>query len=134
MTTNADITIYNRWYDSATRSDRWLRTQIRGVSWYGGQAVTVGEKGLLSADVYTVRIPLISAPSARRYVSPSEWAAAKSSALAGLWTFQAGDAVVYGLSSAAAPPKASEKTRCFVVTGVSENLRGGSPHWKVTGK
>lgn len=134
MITNADVTLYNRWYDRSIRDDRWLRTQITGVCWYGGQAVTVSDNGLLTASSYTVRIPLESAPTARRYAGPGEYANATAEAQDGLWTLQAGDIVVRGLVDDMAPPKASDKAPHFVITAVNDNRRGGLPHWKVTGK
>jgi hypothetical protein len=135
MNTNADITLYSKWYDRATRTDRWIRTQIRGVSWYGGQAATVGEKGLLSAGKYTVRIPLESAPAGKQYVAPEAYAAAASSALAGLWTLQNGDIIVRGLQSLdiTGPTQATALPESFTVMGVSDNRRGSLQHWKVVG-
>lgn len=53
---NADLTLYHKVYDPATRTDRWTRAQHKGVSWHGGQNVTVLQDGLKTADVYTVRI------------------------------------------------------------------------------
>lgn len=135
MNTNADITLYNKWYDRAMRTDRWLRTQISSVNWYGGQAVTVGDNGLLTADKYTVRIPLQSAPAGRQYLPPEEYAALEEEELAGAWTLQNGDVVVRGLINDATPPKAADKTERFVIMGMSDNRRGslGMQHWKVVG-
>lgn len=135
MNTNADITLYNRGYDRATRTDCWLRTQIKGVSWYGGQAVTVGEQGLLTADKYTVRIPLGSASAGKRFVSPEEFKAAAVDTLAGLWTLQAGDVIVQGLvdTDITAPAQATVMPNSFVIMGTSDNRRGALPHWKAVG-
>lgn len=57
MTTNADMTIYNYWYNSETKAREYRRTQIEGVHWYTDQKVVVTDKGVVSGDVYKIRIP-----------------------------------------------------------------------------
>jgi hypothetical protein len=138
MLTNADITIFNKWYNRETRLDEWKRTQIRGVEWYGGQAVSVSDKGLNSANTYTVRIPVTSAPQGKQFVLPEIYAAAESGDLAGLWTLQNGDIVVRGLIAddiAKAADVTGKYSQCFTVTGWRDNRRG-SPivqHWRIDG-
>lgn len=134
MNTNADITIYNKWYNEDTRLDEWYKTQIPGVNWYGGQAVTVGDNGLLTANQYIVRIPLASAPRGKEFVSPEEYAATDSSVLDGLWTLKNGDIVARGLVDADDPKDLAREH--FLVVGWSDNRRG-SPviqHWRIDGK
>lgn len=132
MLTNADITIYNRWYNTTTRLDEWHKTQISGVNWYGGQAVTVGDKGLVSASTYKVRIPASSAPDKKSFVAPDVYSAAAADALAVLWTFQDGDVIACGLIDTDVPKNITGEH--FTVTGWADNRRGGLPHWKVDGK
>jgi len=96
MNTNADITIYNKYYNRTTRLDEWYATQISGVSWYGGQAVTVSDKGLQTASVYKVRIPASSAPAGKTFATPDTYKAADPTAF---WTLQNGDVVARGLSA-----------------------------------
>ena len=111
MIKNADITLYHKEYDPDTRGDQWGFTQYPEVSWYGGQAVSVGENGLNTADKYTVRIFTKDAVKA-----------------------EAGDIVVKGMISipitSASQLKAYEK---FTVTSVQDNRRGspGMHHWKL---
>ena len=113
MRENADITLYHKEYDPATRLDVWKRTQYKAVSWYGRQAATVGDSGLNTADAYTVRI--------------------YTGAVA---TVSIGDIVVRGLFDIADPKKAQKQAQAaFVVTSVSDNRRG-SPrmqHWRIEG-
>ena len=110
------ITLYHRSYDEAKRADVWTRAVYTG-SWYGSQAVTVADSGLLTADTYTVRIPTQDAV-----------------------TVSAGDIVVKG-EVQDAPTGATALTRkyqghCFVVTRVQDNRRGSSQmqHWRIEGK
>lgn len=136
MITNADITIYNLAH-KGTRNECWARTVIHGVNWYGGQKVTVGDNGLLSADSYTVRIPLSSAPQGKDFVLPEEFASLDEPSLNGFWTLQNGDLCLRGIGEEITQPKeVTEKSECFVVTGWSDNRRGSSimQHWKVEGK
>jgi len=132
MITNADITIYNKWYNPATRFDEWRRMQISGVNWYGGQAVTVGDKGLQSASVYKVRIPGDSAPSNKSFVTPDVYKATAAAALEAIWTLQGGDVIARGLIDTADPKNIASEH--FTVIGWADNRRGGLPHWKVDGR
>jgi len=138
MLTNADITIFNKWYNRETHLDEWKRTQISGVNWYGGQKVAVTDSGLQSADTYTVRIPAASAPQGRKFVLPEIYAAAESDALAGLWTLQNGDIVVRGLVADDITKTADvtgKYSQCFTVTGWRDNRRGSPSvqHWRIDG-
>ncbi len=57
MIANDVITIYNRTYNSKARLDEWTRTVVRGVHVHVDHKVTIGEKGLNSANLYKIRIP-----------------------------------------------------------------------------
>lgn len=137
MLSNADITIYNC-YGKGTRSESWQRTQIKGVEWYGGQAVTVTDSGLQSASTYTVRIPAYREPAGKTFSMPADYKAAADPS--GLWTLQNGDIIVRGLvdddatGSTAITGKYAD--RCFTVTGWRDNRRGSAwvQHWRVDGK
>lgn len=136
MIVNADITIYNKAH-KGTRNERWVQTVIHAVNWYGGQKVTVGDNGLLSADSYTVRIPASSVPQGKEFISPEHYALKDNDALAGFWTLQNGDIILKGEGSEIAQPKeVTEKSECFIVTGWQDNRRGSPTmqHWKVEGK
>ena len=134
MRTNSDITVYNKHYNKTTRLDEWFYTQIPAVHWHGKQAVNVDSKGLSAASVYTVRIPASSAPPGKKYVMPSDYTAADSSALAGLWTLQNGDIVARGLIDTPDPKNIAVEH--FTVTGWADNRYGSESlqHWRVDGK
>lgn len=109
MITNADITLYHKGYDPQTRLDTWAHTQYPKVNWHGHQAATVSDKGLSTADAYTVRIPTAQAV-----------------------LIAIGDIVTRGLLCEADPKRA--KGPSFVVTSVADNRRGTLCHWKIEGK
>lgn len=113
MLTNADLTLYHKGYDPATRLDTWARTQYSGVNWYGKQAAAVSDNGLITADEITVRIPT---------TEPLEAAV--------------GDIAVRGLRDEADPKAAQQAAESFIVTAVRDNRRGspGMQHWRLEGK
>ena len=134
LTFNEGITIYNKRLDPETRLDKWNRTQLpEGCSWYGGQAVTVGESGLVTADKYSVRILDWAAVG---YVTPDKWIALSDEAEA--WTLQSGDVVVRGMVDQEVVSGITEITRafsdCFVITSVHDNRRIALGHIRIEGK
>lgn len=114
---NKQVTLYHRSYDPAARQDVWTRMVYTHASWYGAQAATVSDNGLMTADAYTVRI----ATDAEIDAAP-------------------GDVLVRGevtdtvTGSAALTRK--YHGRCFVVTHVQDNRRGVRRgwHWKIEGE
>nr|DAI95728.1 MAG TPA: hypothetical protein [Caudoviricetes sp.] len=136
MITNADITIYNLAH-KGTRNEKWIRTFISGVNWYGGQKVTVTDTGLLTADAYTVRISVSSEPEGKVFVLPEDYALEEDDALAGFWTLQNGDLIYRGNGpEIIQATEITGKSESFVVTGWSDNRRGSSvmQHWRIEGK
>lgn len=128
-----DITIFHRKYNKITRQDEWHATKVSGASWYGSQKVSVSDNGLISADIYAVRIP---ESVLGRYVSPDEYNHMQN--ISGRWTVQSGDIVVRGaVNVKITSPKdvTSKYAQSFVVTGWRDNRRGVSQrHLKVEGK
>lgn len=135
MITNADITLYNHYYDKDTRLDKWHRTVIYGVHFYVDHKVSVGDNGLNSADVYKIRIPEDSDYQGA-YVSEDEWIALGQN-VSGKWTLQSDDIVVLGESDLdierPAQLKEAGKRYCKV-TSWSDNRFGGLPHWRIGGE
>ena len=58
---NADITIYNKYYDANSDANRYQRTIIKGVNWQSKRNATVNDKGVNVA--YTTLIFLDSLPN-----------------------------------------------------------------------
>lgn len=93
MLTNANITIYNRYIDAATRSEKYQRVLVVGVMWESRKAVNItATGGQIAADKARVFIPFARGVS---YLPPKVW---QSQAIkAGKWTIQEGDVIVKGL-------------------------------------
>ena len=74
MMTNADLTIYNnRGVDKKTARKLYLKTQIKGVSFYTKQQTTVTDQGLSSADMYQIRIPLSADTEGKEYIDADKY-------------------------------------------------------------
>lgn len=88
---NADITIYNRYYDNSLGADRYQRTVIKGVNWQGKRNGTVSDKGLLLADSTLIFIDKLD-----NYVSPKRFAKLQLMEREKYFTFTIGDKIVKG--------------------------------------
>lgn len=88
---NADITIYNRYYDNSLGADRYQRTVIKGVNWQGKRTGTVTDKGLLLADS-----TLIFADKLDNYIRPKKFAKLEPLEREKYFTFAPGDKIVKG--------------------------------------
>lgn len=131
MLVNADITLYNACFDSATRLDVWKRTVIRGVWFYVDNRVNATADGLTSADAYKVRIPIDADTGGAVYVPPETYSGEQ-----GTWTLKADDYIVRGVSEQEIERPAElmkEKRPAFKITSWSDNRFGGLPHWRVGG-
>ncbi|MEG2350712.1 MAG: DUF6751 family protein [Hungatella sp.] len=130
MITNADITVYNRYYDRKKGYDTYRRTVIRGVWFFVDHKVQITESGVLAADIYKVRIPL-SADTGCVYVPSNEYTGAETT-----WTLQADDYVCLGVLNREIEKPAElkkETNQVFKITSWSDNRFGTLPHWRIGG-
>lgn len=88
---NADITIYNKYFDDSSGADKYQRTVIKGVNWQGKRTGTVTDKGLLLADS-----TLIFADKLDNYISPKKFAKLDPLEREECFTFAPGDKIVKG--------------------------------------
>lgn len=135
MMTNADVTVYNKYIDSTTRSEKYQRSTVYGVVWQDTKGVT-NSKSQLAANVALVMIPYTVANYAA-YRTPKTWQALVSKSAC--WTLQEGDVLIKGIV-------ADEITGGFTMTdlrakydnvvsiasiaAMSEGSQG-SQHWEV---
>ncbi|MEE1085819.1 MAG: DUF6751 family protein [Schaedlerella sp.] len=134
MITNADITLYNHKYNKETRLDSWQRTVIKGVWFYVDNKVAVGDKRLISADVYKIRIPE-DAECEKVYLSEDEYM--NKTDVSQYWTLREGDIVVRGICDIEIEKPADLKElhkRYCKITSWSDNCFGCSPHWRIGGE
>lgn len=88
---NADITIYNRYYDLASDMYKYQRTVIEGVNWQSKRNGTVSDKGLLLADSTLIFVDKLD-----NYVSPKRFAKMQPLEREKYFTFTIGDKIVKG--------------------------------------
>ncbi len=135
MITNADITLYNHYYDKDTRLDHWQRSVIYGVHFYVDHKVSVGDTGVNSANVYKIRIPE-DAQCMNTYISEDEWQE-KGCGVLENWTLQNDDLVVLGECGIDIERPADLQRlgkRYCKITSWSDNRFGGLPHWRIGGE
>lgn len=127
------VTIYNKWYNKATKETSWPKTIIQGASWAGCQRVTTGE-GLTSNDGYSVRVPTTSMPDG--FLSKGEYSSLPEPT--GHWTAQNGDVVVLG-EGPDITGGITEITKNFsdsftVIAVHTDNMSRLLPHLRLEGK
>ncbi|RJQ42816.1 MAG: hypothetical protein C4545_04055 [Anaerolineaceae bacterium] len=91
MKTNTALTIYNRYIDATTRTEKYQRTVIPAVFWENRKAANVIKSGLLAADQASVYVPFTAGIN---HLEPAAWQALTSKT--GKWTIAIGDAIVKG--------------------------------------
>lgn len=135
MITNADLTIYNKYLNVDKKTEEYLATKITGVHWHNDLRSNVGnqgDKGLVSAEVYKIRIPADADMEGKEYIDPEEYRKLPADIVKKYWTVERGDLILKGLSNKSYG-KASEARNRVKVISFSDNRRGLSPHFRVGG-
>ena len=55
--TNTDVTVFNRTYDSESRTDKWTRAYVPEAWWFKSEQSSITTEGRKNQDVITIRIP-----------------------------------------------------------------------------
>ena len=100
---NADITIYNRYYDKKENIEKYQKTIIKRVNWQTKRESTVSDKGLLVANS-----TLIFIDNLKDYISPKKFRQLSDDERVKHFTLSAQDKIVKGILN-------------FEVTGRSPN-------------
>ncbi|WP_373899283.1 DUF6751 family protein [Haloimpatiens sp. FM7315] len=88
---NADITIYNKYYDFGTDTDKYQRTVIEGVNWQSKRNGTITDKGLLLADSTLIFIDKLD-----NYISHKRFNKLSAAERVNYFTLAPGDKIVKG--------------------------------------
>lgn len=91
MIPNADITVYNKYIDSATRSEKYQRAEVKSVVWQSTKAISQ-MRTQTAANTALILIPFERDTD---YLAPRVWQALPLKV--GSWTLQEGDVIVRGI-------------------------------------
>lgn len=95
MLTNADITLFNRYYDADSDEYKYARTFLRGVNWQDSQAINISQSaGVKSTNHTRVFIPLKVDSEEKTYLKPKTF---KRSDKVKNYTLDNADIVVKGI-------------------------------------
>lgn len=126
----SDITLIH--FDK--RGQMYSTVTIRGVHLHGSRAVSVGDKGVNAADMYTIRVPAGASTQGRDYCKAREFDRMPKADRKRCWTIANDDAVIFGMATG--DPAELCKQRDCTVIGMTDNRRGAPAlqHWRVTAK
>jgi hypothetical protein len=136
MYTNSNMTIYNKYFDKETRTDKHQRTILYGVFWDDKKAMNRLQSGLENADEVFIAIPF-SVGSNRQYITPKEFESLEDKS--NYFTLREEDRIVQGEIDFEIEGKLSDLDReyeAFTITSV-DTKNFGSPHmrhWEVGAK
>lgn len=136
MITNADMTIYNFWYDPEKREGVYRRTQICGIHWYTEQKVNVTDKGIVSGSMYKIRIPKeAKIQYGREYLDAKLYHLLSREEVSNYWTVDNDDLFVKGLVSEdiKSLPALKSYPEAGKINSFSVNYYGLSPHIRIGG-
>lgn len=140
MIVNADITIFNKRYVRADRTEKFVGTVIKGVSWYSRTDTAAGSEETSDRDSYAIRIPVSADMGGKEYADPKIYADMDDETASGYWTLQPGAIIVRGISDAAEATE-TELKRAFrevvFITNFTDNRDRCSPamrHWRIGGE
>jgi len=133
MITNADMTIYNKYFDKVTRLDKYNRKIIRNVFWDNNEGAIRVASGLTDADKVLVLIPYESCLDGV-LVSSNDFVGD-----VGTFTFQIGDRIVESATYfdiEDKPNNLDREYRAFTITSIDRKDFGSLKmrHWEIRGK
>ncbi len=135
MTTNADLTLYNYWYNPETNAWEYRRTQILGVHWHAEEKMAATDKGVVCDTVYKIRIPDgAQAENSRTFVEARVYHMLPAELADLHFTVDKDDLFAKGLLDVEAESLASLKGyESGKVKGYSINSFGTCPHIRIGG-
>lgn len=136
MITNADVTIYNKFYDRDSGSNKYYRTVLKGVNWQDTTAVQPSENGVITADISKIYIPF-QVETEKQFRKPRNFLEENSKE--GVFTIAPGDIIIKGIVDAEIKSKKDEERlqnsvdNFRVIASVDTNDNGSlfMQHWMV---
>lgn len=140
MTTNTDITIFNKRYIPDERTEKLVSTHIYGVSLYAKKGASSGSGELKQGDSYVIRIPADAYAEGKEYAGQKEYEAMDDDVYVNYWTLDPGTIIVRGIIDldSASETELKEKYQDVIfVTNFTDNRDFCSDfmkHWRVGGE
>lgn len=140
MITNSDITVFNKRYDKAERTEWLYGTKIQGVSFYSRKAVSSADNQLSQNDSYTIRIPANADTDGKQYIEQQAYSSLNDEEFKQFWTLQPGTIIVAGLVDLETTTEVELQKaypEVIVVKNYTDNRSRGSEsmwHWRVGGE
>lgn len=142
MNTNADITLYNKFYDAENRQNIFLPTVIKGVSLYMASGSTGDNMYRHGTASYKIRIPIDADMLGSSYVDKLTYSKLDQESAAKHWTLQPDmiiiPAVVEGAAATADLTSLTKEYGDYItVTDFSDNRSRGiesMKHWRIGGE
>ncbi len=132
---NDTLTLYNARRNREKDCTVYERTVIAGISWYSVVKSTVTDKGLKTANLYTIRIPIDADFNGKSWIDPKGYTQADD--VSALFTLDEGDVIVKGIGpeNITSPAQLHKQySDSFTVLSVTDNRRApNAKHFKVVG-
>lgn len=133
MITNADMTIYNKYFDKASRMDKYKRHSITNVFWDDVEGASRLRSGLEQSDKVLVIVPFESYPEGS-FIGFKGYSGEE-----GTFTFQVGDRIVknvIGFDIDNRPAELDKRYLAYTITSIDRKDFGSSKmhHWEIRGK
>lgn len=130
------LTLFNARLDKSRDTTVYEKTVIHGISWYSSIKTNVSDKGLQSANVFVVRIPIEADFSGKEYCDAKTYTELED--VSRVFTLKQGDVMVKGtVSDSVTTPAQVHKEHpetTFTIHSVVDNRRAlNAKHWKVGG-
>jgi hypothetical protein len=136
MFTNTDITVYNKYTDPVTLTDKYRRTVIHNVQWFVTETAKRVDTGRNADDKAYVIIPFSSAQE-DVFLTPFEYNSIEDKS--GFFTLAPSDRIVRGIIDYEVTGRISELEKAYdtyTITALDTRDFGNDhmKHWAVTAK
>lgn len=113
---NHDVTIFNKWYDKETRTDKYIRTIFNNIHVEVQSSQQTKDKGVSADGNMFANIPF----TVIGYINPKDYQELLESDLKGRWTLQTGDIIVKGIieNDIDSPKYLNHLDNCFTIKSV----------------
>lgn len=145
MITNADITIYNSYYDKNEGKNKYQRTYLRGVNFQTSNSIKNDRvRGLISDDTVSIYIPFTVDSEDKKYIKPKAFNRLSEYERENYFTFNTTDKIVRDIIDFEITGENGENIAyldnyyddVYTITNVTTNDNGSldMQHWRVGAK